>query len=284
MAGGGNFNRNWPNLSRGLANALSGKLGSDEAANIAAIKAALANAVAALPVASELDSLRKTLASLAVEADIVLDVHCDDEALMHLYMLEVHAAEADLWGRELGSHATLLSDDSGGGPFDETFSTPWLVLAETQADLPIPAHCKAATLELRGKADVDDETAAGDARAICRILQHEGVIAGDPGETPPPLCQPTNLNACEVIHAPAPGILAYQAKPGDRLAKGDIIAFLIDPAAEDPENGRRPIHAGTDGVMLSRLEIRYVRAGWSIAKIVGTEPLPGREGGALLEA
>ena len=130
--------------------------------------------------ADDLHQLGRDLRLAGTVDAIVLDLHCDDDALMHLYMLETHSTEAEIWGRELASAATLLSDDSGGGAFDETFSVPWLQLAKAFPDLPIPAHCKAATVELRGYGDVFDEINKTDAEALYHILQHQGFIEGDP--------------------------------------------------------------------------------------------------------
>ena len=141
----------------------------------------------------------------------------------------------------------------------------------------IPPACLAATVELRGYCDVSDELAGGDARALFHSLQHLGYLAGDPGPAPAPLCDATALEATEFLRADAAGILAYQAALGDRVKKGDIVAWLVDPAAEDLEQARRPQHAGTDGLILSRQAMKYVAPGRPIAKIVGTEPLPRRQ-------
>jgi len=284
MASGGNFNRDWPELGRGLDAALEGRLGDDPAANTEAIREALREKVEALPAADEMDDLRRLLARLAVDADLVLDLHCDDDALMHLYLLETHWPEGEDLACDLGCRAVLLADDSGGGPFDECFSTPWLRLAKAFPGKPIPAACLAATVELRGQSDVDDATAAADAGALYRTLQRRGFIAGTPETLAPPLCEATPLAACEVVKAPDTGILSYCVALGETVKKGDVIAWLIDPAAEEPGEGRQAIRAGTDGQVLSRRSLKYTRAGWSVAKIVGTEPLAEREGGALLEA
>ena len=88
----------------------------------------------------------------------------------------------------------------------------------------------------------------------------------------------------EVVKAPATGILSYCVGLGDQVRKGDVLAWLIDPAAEEPRNGRQVVVAGTDGLVLSRRTLKYVRAGWSVAKVAGNEPLAEREAGALLEA
>jgi len=52
---------------------------------VAVARAALRAACAELPAGTELQSLRRTLLGLAIDADVVLDLHCDNEALLHLY-------------------------------------------------------------------------------------------------------------------------------------------------------------------------------------------------------
>ncbi len=283
LASGGNFNRDWPALDRGLAERLDGRLGDDVTANVQTIREALREAVTDLPITDERDDLRRLLGGLAIDADLVLDLHCDDDALMHLYLLETHWPEAEDLARDLRCRAVLLADHSGGGPFDEFCSTPWLRLAKAFPDKPIPAACLAGTVELRGQPDVDDTTAEADAQALFHTLQRRGFIAGTPEHLPPALCEATPLTACEVVKAPATGILSYCVELGGQVSKGDVLAWLIDPAAEVPRDGRVAVEAGTDGLVLSRRTLKYVRAGWSVAKIAGSEPLAEREAGALLE-
>jgi len=282
LAGGGNFNRNWPDLTKGLAADLADVLGRDEAKNVAAIRAALRDRVAALPGDSELASLRRLLAGFAVEADVVFDVHCDNEALMHYYTTNGLWPESGDVAAELGCRAVLLAEDSGGGAFDECFSAPWSHLRAAFPALPIPLACQSGTVELRGEAEVADELAAEDARALFRCLQRRGFIAGDPGPAPAPLCEATELTACAVVRAPDSGVVAYAAAPGDSLQQGDRIAWLIDPAAENPAAGRQAVTSPTDGLMLSRPSRRFVRAGDNLAKVVGKDPLPDRLPGQLM--
>ena len=47
-----------------------------------------------------------------------------------------------------GCRAVLLAEESGGHPFDEALSGPWLALAHRFPDRPIPAACASCTLEL----------------------------------------------------------------------------------------------------------------------------------------
>ncbi len=290
LSGDGNFNRNWPDLIAVLHEEDLVKLGETLTGkaedNIKSIRALLSTTVAGREPRDLLDSLRLTLAQEAVDADIVLDLHCDDEALVHAYLIPQHWPEAKDLVAELECRAALLAEDSGGGAFDEAFSTPWIKLAKRFPDHPIPPACFATTVELRGRADVSDELGRKDATGLFNFLRHRGFIASEAADRAPPeaLCDATDLTATEVINAPASGILCYEVDIGDEVSKGDIIAWLIDPAAENPPEGRQAITAGTSGLVLSRRNHKYVSARNSVAKIVGTEPLESRSGGPLVEA
>ncbi len=240
---------------------------------MATIRAALIEAVAELRPVTQLDSLRQVLAGQAIDADLVFDLHCDDDALMHFFLIPQHWPLAADIAAELGCRAVMLSEDSGGSSFDEAFSVPWVELAGHYPDHPIPAACLSSTVEFRGQRDVNDKLAEADAGALFRALQRHGVIDGDPGPLPEALCEATPLPACEFVKAPAPGVLSYEVELGERVAKDQVIAWLIDPAAEDPNAGRRAIHAGTAGRILSRRDRLYVQPGETLAKVVGRKPL-----------
>ncbi|MDX1423769.1 MAG: M14 family metallopeptidase [Kiloniellales bacterium] len=282
LSGGGNFNRNWPDIFEPLCDRVAGELGDDAAANVAMIRRAINDLMAGLSATSELERLRLSLARLAADADLVLDLHCDDDSLMHLYLLAAHWPDGKVLAAELGCRAILLADESGGGSFDESFATLWTRLAARFPGRPIPAACLASTVELRGQADVSDALAERDARALYRALQHHGLIAGEPGPPPELACEATRLEACDVLEAPAAGVLSYAVELGQSVRAGDTIAWLVDPAAEDPEDGRQAIAARSDGLVLNRRLHKYVVAGFSVAKVVGTAPLPWRSAGQLL--
>jgi predicted deacylase len=283
LGGAGNFNRNWPDLFAPVAEKLGDGLTGDAEANVALVRSAMAAVLQKRKPASPLESLRLLLMLEAIDADLVLDLHCDDEALMHLFTVPAHwPAAADL-AAELGCRAVLLADPSGGDPFDEAFSSPWVRLAARFPERPIPPACLSATVELRGRADVSDELASADAGAVFRVLQRRGLVAGDSGPPPAPLAEATRLDAVDAVKAPAAGVLAYAVAPGDEVTEGQTIAELVDPAAGDPAEARRRIVSRTDGLVLSRRLHKYVLPGMTVAKVVGKRSLPHRAGGYLLE-
>ncbi len=278
LIGDGNFNRNWPDLAAMVAEDVAPALTGDADANIALIRKATVAAVDALEPLREMDKLRVALAREACTADLVLDMHCDNEALMHLFILPQHwPAFADL-AADLQASAVMTAEDSGGGSFDECMSGLWVRLAKRFPDKPIPPACHATTVELRGAADVFDELAEPDAAGIFRTLQRRGLIEGDPGPLPEPLCDATPLQATDSLRSPVAGIVRYRVALGAQVKTGDLIAEVLDPGQPDLTKANTPIIARNNGLILSRRLDKYVYSGGTVAKVVGTEPLPHRQG------
>jgi predicted deacylase len=266
FADGLNFNRAYPYLVPQVAEAVRDRLGADEDGNRRAIREALAAALAASPAVSPAEQLKKHLLGLAIEADVVLDLHCDSEAVMHLYTLTPHAEAFAPLSSLLGCHAVLVATESGADPFDEACSRPWHELAQQFPDRPIPAGCIACTVELRGERDVSHEHAAADAAAIVDYLTLLGAVAGPQPAVPAPLCEPTPLESSEPITASAAGILCFHAQPGDRVKAGDRIADIVDPLT----GVVTPALTSSTGVLYARISGRFVGAGERIGKVAGT--------------
>lgn len=279
---GVNFNRRWPDLYPQIAEAIEGKLGTDPKANVATIRKAVGDWLNSQQPATAAQKLRLAVMKSAHDADIVLDLHCDDESLIHIFTSpELMPGLQDLADR-MGSAATLTAEDSGGGSFDEVLPSLYRKAQRANPDLTIPMAVEAATLEYRGQADTHDETGIRDAQGLFDFFAGRGLIDAAPAPARP-MPAATPFEATEVLRADRPGILAYRVKLGDRVKKGDVIADII--AMDGPEAflARTPLRAGTDGFILSRASAKYAVAGSSVAKIVGTEILPARAGGYLLE-
>ena len=230
--GSGNFNRGFPDLAPLALERLRGRLRADPADNTASIRATLRTVLAEQRAAREADALKLALLGQAIDADFVFDLHCDGEALLHLYASRWQAEEARALGAEPGAVAILLEEEPGGNPFDEACAGPWWKLrAALATEGPVPLACFATTVELRGQADVSDEYAAADAAALLRFLQRRGVIAGEPEPLPEPRCQPTPLNGVDVLTAPVAGVLAYRKHLGDAVSAGEVVAELVDRSA-----------------------------------------------------
>ncbi|HET8726950.1 MAG TPA: succinylglutamate desuccinylase/aspartoacylase family protein, partial [Alphaproteobacteria bacterium] len=278
LGGGGNFNRNWPDLSADIAERVGNVLGDDERENVRLIRQAMRATLDERVARREVDSLFLALAREAFDADLVLDLHCDDEGLMHLFVQPEFWPELSDLAAELGCRAVFSEGPTGGSTFSEACGTPWLTLAARFPDRPIPRACLAATVELRGFIDVSDAVARGDAAALINVLRRRGYLAGEAAALPEPLCDATGFDACDIVRAPSYGVLVYHVELGDRVTRGQPIADVVDPAAPDPDRGRATVRAATDGVVITRRLRKLIAANQVLAKIAGAEPLTYRQG------
>jgi hypothetical protein len=278
-----NFNRQFPDLAEAALARVRGRMGADPARNVARIREALGQALAELSAEGETETLKQALLALAVDADLVLDLHCADEALQHLYASSHQREDAEALGAELGAVGVLLDNGTDSGPFDEACFRPWWRLGrELAAEGPVPLACFAATVELRGQADVRDDWASADAAALLRFLQRRGVLAGAPGPEPVPACAATPLEGLEWLTAPAAGVVVYHRQLGERVQAGERVAEIVLPLGEPLGAARVPVHCATGGLMLGRATCRLVRPGQRICKVAGLEPLPSHLRGRLL--
>ncbi len=276
LSTGTNFNRAYKHVAAELKQSLAGRLGIDAAANVALVRAHARQAVAAWHPATDAEALKKVLLGLAIDADIVLDLHCDNEAVMHVYAGTPLAGAAAPLAAYLGAHALLVALEAGEEPFDEACSRLWWDLAaHFGAALPIPPSCLAATVELRGEMDVNYELAERDARALLNFLAHAGVLDMQADSMPAPLCAATPLEGVEPLVAPHAGVLVFRKNLGDHVGAGDAIADLIDPVS-----GKVTTLACTrGGVFFARSAHRHLLRGMAVGKIAG--PVAFRAGKLL---
>ncbi|MBA4261675.1 MAG: succinylglutamate desuccinylase [Comamonadaceae bacterium] len=266
-----NFNRHYPDFFNLVKDVVADRLGPDAEANKRLIRAAMRQALDAQTPTTELQSLRQVLMGLAHDADLVLDLHCDFEAVMHLYVEQPVIEHMRPLARYLGARAVLWA--RGSGPlisFDEALSGPWWRLQEHFRDrAPVPLACASTTVELRSQTDVSDELAAQDAQAIMNYLRERGVLAGPAPALPPALCEPTPLTATDKLHAPHPGVIVFRRQPGDLVKADEVLAHIVDPLNQR----RTPISSRTDGILYARHHLRWATTGMEVCRVAGATPI-----------
>ncbi|MGL4976359.1 MAG: succinylglutamate desuccinylase/aspartoacylase family protein, partial [Bosea sp. (in: a-proteobacteria)] len=259
---GGNFNRDFPDLVQAAIDFMQPFAKDCPDTQMAMARAALAQGLDALSPVRPQDHFKQLLLGMALQADLVLDLHCDAEAVSHLYTLPSSAEVFEPLSRLLGAQAVLLADVSGGNPFDEAVSRPWAELADRGL---APQACHAVTVELRGQADVSHAQGAADADAIIAFLTLKGAISGPMRELPEVSCQPTPLAACEVLTAPSAGMLVYHCPVGALVSAGQPVCDIVDPLSGDTLT----LHAESAGVLFARSRNRFAQAGMRLGKIAG---------------
>ncbi len=243
LNGRGNFNRGFP-LPNGDGTAATGR---DDA-----------------PLAADA-RLKGRLVALIDGADIVLDLHCDDESPAYLYV------PAPFWPHMadlaacLAVEAVLLWDDTSDGAFEEaayarSFGLP--------PERPEWRRRAVSTVELRGRADVSEELARRDAAGLYRFLAGRGVVRNEAIPAPPSWNGPaTPLDRVEVVRAPVGGAMLFHAKPGDRVEAGAPLVTLLTAPGE--AGGETLVRAPQAGTVLTRRTQRAARRGDALRKLGG---------------
>ncbi len=271
---GTNFNRAYKHVAEDLKVSLQDQLGADPEANVALVRAHARESVARWEPVTDADTLKKTLLGMAIDADIVLDLHCDNEAVLHIYAGTPLAPAATRLSAYMGAHALLL--EAGGEPFDEACSRLWWDLAaHFGTSHPIPPACMSVTVELRGEMDVDYKYARQDARGLLNYLAHEGVLDMPYDPLPEALCDATPLEGVEPLAAPHAGVLVFLRQLGERVQAGDAVADLIDPVS----GATTTLRCKVPGVFFARTAHRHLLRGMAVGKIAG--PLAFRAGQLL---
>ncbi|QUX93957.1 succinylglutamate desuccinylase [Marinomonas sp. CT5] len=266
---GQNFNRGYYDTFEQVASQVEDQLTEDVEANKKRIRLALRQAIQSWPVKTELQSQQKALQTLCCDADIILDLHCDFEAVQHVYSTYYSWQGIAPLAQYLGSRANMLADETGGQPFDSAFDMVWQRLQARFGEL-VPTACQAATLELCGQADVYHEKSDQDANALINYLRHLGVITDRTADPLPDYKAPaTDLTAVEPLKSPIAGVLVHCAKPGDMVEAQQLIAEIINPITDDVEQ----IRATQAGVLFSRSLRRTATAGMLVAHVAGEHPI-----------
>lgn len=263
---GSNFNRGYAELADAVAQQVAASLSDDIARNTALLRQALREQARQLQALTPTHHLKNRLLQLAIDSDVVLDLHCDAEARMHVYALSPQRDIAAELGALLGASAVLLATESGDSPFDEACSRPWLQWQQRFTGFPIALACFGATVELRGEADTDHALAACDAAAIVRFLRRRGLLAPDSAALPDALCEPTPLSGSEPITAPCAGVVVFRRAVGEQVRAGDAIVDLVDADT----GAVTTLCCQSDGMLYARCGSRWAHPGKRLAKIAGT--------------
>lgn len=249
---------------------LEGQLGDDPRANTQLIRQAMMTALEGLPAAqSELQGMQRILLKHACIADVVLDLHCDADAALHMYALPQHWPQWRSLSAHLNIQVALLAEDSGGSSFDEACSLPWLRLSRTFPQAQIPLACLATTIELGGQADTGKPQAQAHAEGILAFLAEQGFISGDWPQPAHQACEGLPFEGTELLYAPHPGVVTFLRAAGDKVEIGDALFEVIDPLSDQVST----ICANTAGVLFAIERLRYAQPGFWLAKVAGRTAL-----------
>ncbi|MBB3592852.1 hypothetical protein FHX08_003196 [Rhizobium sp. BK529] len=252
-----NFNRDFPLIAVGDRAELVDELDKCSAAN----------------------RLKRQLIHMALGADLVLDLHCDDESLQYAYIDEAFWPEAADLATALDMEAVLLSDGESSA-FEEAVGFAWKYEVPGERKAKLPGKLSV-TVELRGRRDVYPDMAAKDAEGLLQFLIGRGVVggraAGDAAFSGPAV----PLDNVEIIRAPEGGTVLFHRNIGEHVAEGDLLATIVTrPGFVE---GDIDIRAPQDGLLLTRISDRLVRRRGDLMKIAADRPSKAARKAGTLE-
>ena len=261
-----NFNRLFLDVSQQVGDSVQDILTEDPVSNLRLIRSTLLRTLASQVPATQLHSMRLILQTLACDADLVMDLHCDFEAVQHLYLSPDFWPQVEPLARYLGAEACFLTKQAGGHSFDECFTLFWEQMQE-RFNGRFCAPGFAVTVELRGVADVDHRLARRDCQGMINFLMQRGVIEGQALPMPPLLNPPTPLAGVEPVKTPVGGLIVFCAQVGEYVEAGQILAEIIDPITD------RVTHVACTyaGLLYVRSIRRMATAGMTIAHVAGAQ-------------
>jgi predicted deacylase len=286
-----NFNRNWIDVSEGVAEKIWKKVGTNPEANVKLIRKAALDVLKDMKPANELQTLRVEMQKLSIDADYVLDLHCDIYAALHLFTAKndwVQGPKGPLGNEDavkalaadLGVEATMFND-----PFPATLtfsgvnSALWARLQNKFPQAAIPQACMSVTLEMRSQHDVSDALGSADAKNLYRWLVRQGIVAGRAAPLAKMKTAAAPISGMDVGYSTGTGFLVFHVKPGAKVKKGQPICDVIDPANPHGPKARTTYKSGTDGVLFSRRLDGYLSwPGQVMYRISGPKPLAHRIG------
>ncbi|TCQ11684.1 hypothetical protein C8J34_101315 [Rhizobium sp. PP-F2F-G36] len=223
------------------------------------------------------ERLKRELLYRALGADLVLDLHCDDESLPYAYIDSAFWPEASDLASALQVDAVFLSDGESSA-FEEAVSYAWKQ-EQGGRGASLPGRLSV-TVELRGRRDVGPDVAQRDADGLWAFLEARGVVDGESLALPPYSGPAFALDTIEMIKAPVPGTILFHRDIGDRVEAGDLLAVLV-PRPGFPEDDVE-LRAPQAGRVVTRSSARFARRRDDLMKIGCAEMTgAGRRAGTL---
>lgn len=281
LGNGENFNRNFPSFDA----LVSQQIGAGIERSAADWKACFVSHLDSLNPTTPTATMKWHLTRLAVQHDIVLDLHCDIDCVSHLYASHAQADQAVRLAGALRVPVVLLEPDGAGGQaFDNVYSSAWRQL-ELNGAIASGQRGFSATVELRGKADIDDRLAKADAAGLLEFMAQEGIVderALARRDAHPTLTRTYPLAAASHVPCPVAGLVVYKKAPGDTVSEGEVIAEVVHL---DGIGERTPVHSDCAGTLVIRQAPGLVRPGQRLALIASHTRSPSWDGSRpLLDA
>ncbi len=246
------------------------KLGDKVLLNKQKVKQELYSALETITPNTEYQSQQKALQMLYCNADIILDLRCNLEAITHTYCTNYSWQAIEPLARLLKSQINIITDDTGGHSvnFFAGGDVIWTRLKERFGDRLGDYSCYSATLEISAQAEICRTGAGDEVNAILMYLSYLGVVS-DSYELPRRKADAIKQELVESLISPIAGIIIFHQQPGVIVSENQLIAEVINPLTDDVDE----IRATQAGILFSITRHKMAVAGMLVARIAGNNKI-----------
>ncbi len=165
--------------------------------------------------------LALTLQEMAMQADVVLDLHNANVSFPYVYAADIFLKDAVY----LGFKHILSMPTTFGGSLDEAICAPWAKLQKRHGlkDAELP---QGYTIELGGQERISLASGKEEAANIVEFFKHHGIIFGRAKKPGPAIV--CNLADYQTIYAPRGGLYDYKIETGSVIKKGTLMAECLN--------------------------------------------------------
>ncbi|MEW9796592.1 succinylglutamate desuccinylase/aspartoacylase family protein [Alteromonas sp. CYL-A6] len=210
--------------------------------------------------------LNLTLQQMAIDADIVLDLHNGPVSTRHIYVPEYARDAATLFNIP---HCIFIPNTFAGA-LDEATFCPWWTLSDALKAQTGTSHnfaVEAFTLEMGSQEVIDFAEGDIDARSILSYLGQRGIIRDCPF-TPSAMTRVgVLLRDYKTLFTDFGGMVEYLVKPGEAVPAGTPLANILNIDELDNDRGHRQLLAPCDLIPILHFPSASVLSGTQLYKV-----------------
>ncbi|MFC4701181.1 succinylglutamate desuccinylase/aspartoacylase family protein [Glaciecola siphonariae] len=171
--------------------------------------------------------LNLTLQHIAIDADIVLDLHNGPVSTRHAYIPEYAYAAA----KQFSIPHCIFIPNKFAGALDEATFCPWWSLQDALKETTGRSHdfgVEAFTLEMGSQEVIDFDEGQKDAESILGYLACKGVLRYEDFRPSDMERVGVKLEDYKTLYTDFGGMVEYCVAPGERVNKGSVMARVLN--------------------------------------------------------
>ena len=212
------------------------------------------------------ECLNLKLQRMALEADIVIDLHNGPVSTRHIYVPEYAKESAKFFNIP---HVILIPNTFSGALDEATFCPWWSLKNQLEEKFPEKEWdfgIEAFTVEMGSQEVIEFEAGVADAVSILTYLSYKNCFVAKQYSPKAMTRQAVYLKDYKIMYSQFGGMVEYVAKPGEVLKQGDILARVLNIDELDNERATFTVDAPCDLIPILHFPSATVLGGTQLYK------------------